>query len=125
MSLAAEDRLAAFQELLDASGETVVLKDGDRIVGSYCAIVNRGLDARAIDKGALDFGPRDKTHIEFEKCKTPTLKIGWHFEDEDGDLHRIQVIRKTDNTWKTDCETFYPLSAAEEEQDEAEEDESS
>lgn len=109
MSLPTQDRIAAFRASLDVSGKRLELVAGEQSVATVCALVNQGLDAVRLNKGDVDFGERNKTHVEFLRCDiAEDPKVGQHWKDDDGDYHRIQVLRKTDITWRCDCEVHGP-----------------
>lgn len=109
MTISEQDSIAAFSELLATSGESLILWNGNRVLATVTASVNRNLDARALDKGQVDFSERDKTHVELLRCKIERApEVGQYFKDCQGEYHRIQVVRKTDITYRCDCEVAAP-----------------
>ena len=99
-------RAAAFRELLSESGEDLDVLDGDRLVAQFTGIVNRGLDAAALEAGQVDFTERNMTHIEvliedLDGGDPPA--VGMHFRDGRLVHHRISVARRTDVTLKYEC----------------------
>ena len=100
MSIASTDRSQGFSELLEVDGETVQLG-----ATSLTAIVNRGMSARAVEKGRLEFLERSQTVIEFLKTAVATApRVGQSIRDADRNHHRIQVMKATDLTYWCQCE---------------------
>ena len=99
-------RLAGFKQLLAVDGEPVSFRD-DR----FCAVVDRGMDATLLNRGQLAFEDRNQTRVEFllSVLELPP-RVGEYFEDECGDHHRVKVVRRTDITWRCDCEMASPES---------------
>lgn len=95
----------AFKELLDTKGETVTLLNGSTEVAEVDVVINRGLDAQALDAGQIDFSERNMTHVEVLRSALDVVpKVGWHFLDDDGFMHRIQTVRRTTLTYRCECE---------------------
>lgn len=106
MAQANDDRASGFSELLDSDSEELAYRGG-----TIEGIVDRGLDAKALSAGQIDFDERDKTHIEFlRSAVTSVPRVGEFFEDSDNRFHRISVVRRTSNTYKCDCEVGGPDS---------------
>ncbi len=104
MSEAAEDRLQGLSELTEVDFETLSFRDEE-----LSAVVNRGLNTPGLDKGEIDFNERDMTHIEILRTNLETIpRVGETFTDTDGRFHRIQTVRRTDNTWICECEVAGP-----------------
>lgn len=92
--------------MIDEDSETLEYRGG-----TITAIVNRGLDAKALDAGQIRFDEANKSHVEFLKTSVSSApRVGEHFEDSDGEFHRIQVVRHSDNTYRCDCEVAGPDS---------------
>jgi len=103
-SEAESDRLQGLTELVRVDYETLEFRGSD-----IQATVNRGLDAQALEAGQIDFDERDRTRIEIIRSVLATPpRVGEHFEDNDGRFHRIQAIKRTDNTFVCDCEVAGP-----------------
>lgn len=104
MSEAAEDRFEGLSELIQVDSEGLLFRDEELL-----AVVNRGLNTSAIDKGQLDFDERDMTHIEILRVNLEEPpRAGETFTDTDGRFHRIKTVRRTDNTWICECEVAGP-----------------
>lgn len=99
-------RKEGFAELLRTNGEDLIIRNS-----VVRGIVNRGLAASAIARGEMEFGERTDTVAEWLICvmESPP-RVGEYFEDEYGDHHRIKVVRRTDITWRLDCEPTSPES---------------
>lgn len=92
--------------MLDEDSETLEYRGG-----TIFAVVNRGLDAKALDAGQIDFSDRNKSHVELlQSAVSSAPRVGEHFIDGDGEFHRIQVLRRTDISYKCDCEVAGPDS---------------
>lgn len=100
MSEAATLRKQGFKELLERDSEILEFRQC-----ILCGIVDRGMDATALDRGQVDLGERNQTRVEVlcEDLDTPP-RPGEQFTDEDDQFHRIKVVRRTDNTYRCDCE---------------------
>lgn len=101
MSEAEEMRAEGFAELLECDAEEL------RFRGAMLdAIVDRGMDAKARDKGMLNFLESNQSRIEFLcGCVTDAPRPGEWFEDADRQVHRITVVRRTPSTFRCDCDT--------------------
>jgi hypothetical protein len=106
VSEASDARAEGFRELLDADGEELIFRSS-----VVCGVVNRGLAATALARGEMDYGERNDSVVEVYRCLIePPPRAGEYFEDDVGDYHRIKVVRKTDITWRLDCEIDSPES---------------
>lgn len=105
MNPALEDSKIAFRELLATSGEKVDLWNGNSTIATVRAVIDRGMSASPLDRGDIQFDDRNITRIEFLRCDMNNApKVGQSFKDCSSDFHRIQVVRKTELTWRCDCE---------------------
>ena len=86
--------------MLGASGESLTFRGAP-----LTALVNRGLDVPALERGAIEFLSRDQTRVEYLRDDLPeSPRAGELFEDSDGAFHRIQTVRQTDLTFVCLCE---------------------
>lgn len=98
-SEAQTDRLEGNTELVRVDYETLTFRGLEVL-----AIVDRGMDARGVANGLVDFTERDMTRIEVLRSAVDEIpRVGESFTDEDGRLHRIELVRRTDNTYRCDC----------------------
>ncbi len=101
MSEASQARLEAFQALLLSDGEPLSLMDGRKLVIRANGIVRRA-ELSALDGPEQQYTERNATTIEvLQEDATP--KHGQAFVDANSMGHRIQNVRRTDNTWFCEC----------------------
>jgi hypothetical protein len=105
LNVALQDSLSAFRETLATSGENIELSNGNRTLATVGAVVDRGMSAAPLDRGEINFDERNVTRIEFLKCDISIAPVvGQTFKDCCDNYHRIRVVRKTELTYRCDCE---------------------
>ena len=99
MNQASHHNERAFRALLATSGESVVFRHRP-----VAAMVDRGLDARAVATGQIAFTELDQSRVEILRCAVGEIPLaGEWFVDGDERHHRIQTVRTTDITYRCDC----------------------
>lgn len=93
-------------------GEVLLFREDERRRsnrGSLKGMVDRGLDAADLDKGQINFSERNKSKIEILRTDVDSApEVGESFEDTDGFFHRIKIVRRTENTYRCECDVADP-----------------
>jgi hypothetical protein len=99
------DRTRGFSENLEVAGECLLLhRSRANTEQSVDALVNRGLNAAELDQWQIDFDSRDATIVEFMRTETtPRPLAGDYFVDDCLDVHRIQIVKTTDISYRCMC----------------------
>lgn len=99
MSLASDLRAQGFDALLAEAGENLAFR-GKALVG----LIDYGAKP-ARDVAEIGLSLLNSSEIEFRKDSVAGIpKIGEVITDEEGQTHRISLVRQTRFTWRVLCE---------------------